>query len=266
METTNEGTIQIMKPRVCILKTDGTNCDQETSYAFAKAGGAVTIVSLNQLKAGRVHLSSFEILAIPGGFSYGDDIASGKIFAFELYSFLKDQLQEFVSNGNLIIGICNGFQVLIQLGLLPCNTIGTKQATLTDNDSGKFECRWVHMIVEKGPCVFTKDLEGSEIMLQMAHGEGKFVANQILLDNLEQDQLVVLRYSDRAKATQQYPHNPNGSLNAIAGICDITGRIFGLMPHPERYVEHYHYPNWRRQLDIKPHGFSFFKNAILYVQ
>ena len=255
-----------MKPRICILKTDGINCDQETAYAFKKAGGDPSIVSVHALKHDKKLLDNFQIIALPGGFSYGDDVASGKIFAVELLAHLKDQLHEFVSQDKLIMGICNGFQVLTQLGLLPFKTIGTKQATLAHNSSNKFECRWVTIRIEKSPCIFTQGLEDTEVSLQVAHGEGKFFTSLELLNEIEQQGLVPLRYTYQSTPTQEYPHNPNGSLHAIAGICDTSGKIFGLMPHPERYVETQQHPNWRRSPDTNPHGLLFFKRAVEYVQ
>ncbi|MCL4361773.1 phosphoribosylformylglycinamidine synthase I [Candidatus Dependentiae bacterium] len=254
-----------MKPHVAILKTDGINCDQETLYAFQKAGGLPEIVSINQLKNGSKKLCDFQILAIPGGFSHGDDIASGKVFALELITYFKEQLEEFVSKGNLVIGICNGFQVLVQMGFLPFKNLGTKQATLLHNNSAKFECRWVNMIIEKSACAFTQNLEGQEIILPVAHGEGKFFADDDTLKILKQNS-IVLRYCHDSKATQEFPYNPNGSLHAIAGICDPSGKIFGLMPHPERYVEYYQNPNWRRNIKMKPHGLAFFEQAITYLK
>lgn len=252
-----------MKPRVCILKTDGTNCDKETAYAFSKADGLVEIVLLQQVKKNKNLLKNFEILAIPGGFSYGDDVASGKLFAIELLIHLQEQLQEFVHAGKLILGICNGFQVLVRMGLLPFGKAGIMQSTLTNNDSGHFECRWITMLIEKSPCIFTRGLEGKEITLQVAHGEGKFFCDDQTINDLEKQNMIVLRYSHNNVATQNYPENPNGSLHAIAGICDSTGHILGLMPHPERFVEPYHYPNWRSNL-IEPHGLPLFKKAIEY--
>lgn len=241
-----------MKPRICVLKTDGTNCDEETSYAFTKAGGDCRLVHVNELRGNGQRLVDFQILALPGGFSYGDDVASGKILAVELLSFLREQLEEFVNKGNLIIGICNGFQVLVRTGLLPFNQLGTMPATLTDNDCGTFRCTWVDMVIQPSSCVFTNGLEGEAVSFQVAHGEGKFFTNPTVLRTLEEDRLVPLRYMS----------NPNGSLNDIAGICDPTGRIFGLMPHPERFVETYQHPNWRRIPNIKPQGLPIFENGV----
>jgi len=243
-----------MKPRVCILKTDGTNCDEETFHAFTKAGGECQLVHINELRGSKQRLVDYQILALPGGFSYGDDIASGKILAVELLSFLREQLEGYVAKGNLVIGICNGFQVLVRTGLLPFNELGTMPATLTDNNSGRFNCKWVDMIVQPSQCVFTKWMEGEVMSLQIAHGEGKFFTNDRTLRELEEKRLVPLRYMD----------NPNGSLHDIAGVCDPTGRIFGLMPHPERFVEMYQHPNWRRISHSKPQGLPIFENGVTF--
>jgi phosphoribosylformylglycinamidine synthase len=252
-----------MKPRVCIIKTDGTNCDIETTYAFTKAGADVQNVLIKQLCNRSIVLHDFQIIAIPGGFSYGDDIASGKILAVELLSFLKDELQECLLRDTLIIGICNGFQVLVRTGLLPFRTLGDMHVTLMHNDSGKFECRWVTMVVEKSPCIFTKNLQGNTVSFQVAHGEGKFFCPQQTLEQIETQSLVALRYTQSDQPTQEYPANPNGSLCAIAGICDPSGKIFGLMPHPERSVEKYQHPTWRNR-NVIPMGIEIFKNAVEY--
>jgi phosphoribosylformylglycinamidine synthase I len=253
-----------MKPRVCILKADGTNCDRETTYAFTKAGASVTTVLVNHVRYRRETLNKYQIVVIPGGFSYGDDVAAGKILAVELLSFLKEQLEEFLSRDTLILGICNGFQVLVRMGLLPFNTVGDMKVMLAFNDSGNFECRWITMLVEQTPCIFTQNLQGQEILLPVAHGEGKVYASATTIDELEEHKHIPLRYSFKGEPTDHYPHNPNGSLHAIAGICDKTGRIFGLMPHPERFVMPHQYYNWRRQTIPESHGLIFFKNAVGY--
>lgn len=245
-----------MKTNVCILRTDGTNCDEETAYAFSKAGGHPQLVHVNQLRSGTDSLMNYAVLAIPGGFSYGDDVAAGAILANELISFLCDQLQAFVDARRLVIGICNGFQVLVRTGLLPQQSVGTQQATLTTNDSGRFECRWIQLVSYDSPCVFTNGLTGKLIHLQVAHGEGKYVAE---MQNMH---LASLRYHYQGEATVRYPDNPNGSPHGIAGVCDSTGRVFGLMPHPERFVEQTQHPNWRSLNLGKPHGLAIFENAV----
>lgn len=254
-----------MKPRVCILKTDGTNCDQETAHAFKLAGADVQTVLLNRLCRQKNMLNEFQILAIPGGFSYGDDIASGKILALELMTFLKDQLNEFIAQGKLIIGICNGFQVLVRAQMLPQSTAAEQQATLLSNDSGKFECRWVQLRIEKSSCIFTNGMHDQTIMLPVAHAEGRFFAPENNLTQMETEHRVVLRYADGDDATQQYPANPNGSLHAIAGVCDASGRIFGLMPHPERFVYCYQHPLRTSGLH-EPMGLKIFSNAVAYAK
>ncbi len=254
-----------MKPRVGILKADGTNCDQETAYALEKVGFQTNIIPMNRLKTKKNFFAEFHLLVIPGGFSYGDDIASGKIFALELFHYLRQELEEFVKEGNLILGICNGFQVLVQMGLLPFNNFGNKHATLTYNASGKFECRWITMLIQDSPCIFTKNLAGTQVTLPVAHGEGNFFTDDANMTHLEQKHLAVLRYTKNGDATQEYPYNPSGSDHALAGVCDPSGRIFGLMPHPERYIEYYHAPNWRRGQIKKPHGLLFFEQAFQYL-
>ena len=246
-----------MKPKICILKTDGTNCDQETKFAFEKAGGQADIILLNHLKKNSSLLHEYHILVIAGGFSYGDDVASGVILATELLVHLKKEIQQFIAQKKLIIGICNGFQVLVRTGLLPTSTMEMQNVALIENDSGHFECRWVDMVVEKSPCVFTKSLEGQTISLQVAHAEGKCFMPAKVLSGCKEQQLIPLRYTSKT--------NPNGALDNIAGLCDQTGRIFGLMPHPERFVNTYQHPNWRRE-ETKPIGLTIFENAVTYVK
>lgn len=254
-----------MKPRVCILKTDGINCDQETVHAFELAGAHVQTVLLTHLFEHKKLLNEFQILVLPGGFSYGDDIASGTIFALELMLFLQDELQEFIRRGKLIIGICNGFQVLVRARLLPACALTHQQATLIGNDSGKFECRWVSLKVEQSNCVFTNGLANQMMMLPVAHGEGKFFAHEADLDQLECNNLIPLRYVHNEQPTQEYPYNPNGSLRAIAGVCDVSGRVFGLMPHPERFLYAHQYPVRSTQA-VDPVGRLIFSNAVQYAQ
>ncbi|MDP3955355.1 MAG: phosphoribosylformylglycinamidine synthase I [bacterium] len=255
-------------PQVCVLKTDGINCDAEMMNAFAVAGGRPKIVHINELRKGDENLRNYQILAIPGGFSYGDDVASGKILALELNSYLGDQISEFVQRQKgLVLGVCNGFQVLVRTGLLPFGTMGEMQATLMSNDSGHFECRWVNLKVEDdNACVFLEGMNGT-VSYQVAHGEGKFFANQSGLARVESEKLVVFRYCDRlGNPTKDYPQNPNGSLNAIAGVTDPTGRILGLMPHPERFIRKTQHPNWRRIPNLKPQGLPIFEKMVEYAK
>ena len=255
-----------MSVKVCILQSDGTNCDNELFYGFKKAGGDPEFVHVNELRNKSKTLKNFDILALPGGFSYGDDIASGKILAIELINFLKQEIENFRDKGGLIIGICNGFQTLVRTGLLPFGKIGNMDATLSNNDSGHFECRWIKLTQEKSKCVFFKE-KGPLGWFSVNHGEGKFFCNSETLKKMETQNLVVFRYIDeKGNPTQKYPENPNGSINAIAGVTDPTGRILGLMPHPEKFVDTTQYPNWRREKIEKPHGLFIFEDMIKFVK
>lgn len=249
------------------MRTDGINCDNETFYAFRKAGAEPKLVHVNQLRSGQENLADYQLLVLSGGFSYGDDVHSGKILAVELTSFLKESIQEFINKGKPVLGICNGFQVLVRTGLLPDLKLGQINTTLINNNSGRFECRWVDTRVEKSNCIFTKGMAGSIVSMQSAHGEGKFYTDPEQLKRLEDSSQVVFRYADsQGLPTMNYPENPNGSLNSIAGICDRTGLVLGLMPHPERFVEIHQHPNWRRGGFESPHGLPIFINAVKYCQ
>lgn len=256
------------KPRVCILRSAGTNCDRETAYAFERAGSVPALVHINRLLEGQRALSEFHILALPGGFSYGDDIAAGKILANELKSRLADALRGFVSKGRLIIGICNGFQVLVKSGLLPGNGSLKQEVSLILNDSAKFEARWTYLLAEKSRCVWTTG-NAHCVYLPVAHGEGKFVARDpSVLERLEKNAQVVFRYCDeQAHPTGEYPLNPNGSQGCVAGICDQTGQILGLMPHPERHVRALQHPRpTAGGLDGPGDGLGIFKNGVEFVK
>ncbi len=255
-----------MKPKVCVLRAEGINCDEETFYAFEKFGGRPEFVHVNQLREKSKKLKEFQILAIPGGFAYGDDVFSGKILAVELISFLKDQLSDYINKEGLIIGICNGFQVLVRTGLLPFGNLGKMDATLTLNDSGHFECRFVKMRIEKSKAEFLDPYVGQTIDIAVNHGEGKFYALPKDLIKIENENLVFSRYVDeKGKPAKEYPQNPNGSLNAIAGVCDPTGHIIGLMPHPEKIVDITQHPNWRRG-NVKAKGGFIFEGMIKFAK
>ena len=261
------------KPNVLILRTAGTNCDAETDTAFQLAGAETALVHIQNLISGKVNLSDYQVLAIPGGFSYGDDISAGILLAIEMKHKLTDALNQFVGDGKLVIGICNGFQVLVRTGLLPgvstsgSNTPEMKQhSTLAMNTSAKFECRWVDLETQESPCIFTKGLK-PHIYLPVAHAEGRFTAPSDVLAELAANNQVVFRY-----AGSEYPSNPNGSDGSIAGICDATGRIFGLMPHPERFLTKWNHPRWTRLAETQDttseegDGLAIFKNAVNYAK
>ena len=248
------------KVKTIILRAPGTNRDIETLYAFEQAGADVFLVHVNQLIRGEEQLSDYQILVIPGGFTYGDDIAAGKVLANELRLKLGVNMLRFIKDGKLILGICNGFQVLVKAGFLPgFANGGSPPLTLATNDSGRFECRWVYLRANKtSSCIFTR---GIDLMyLPVAHGGGKVVIEPGALEELN----VALYYADETGDIRVgYPHNPNGSVNNIAGICDATGRIFALMPHPERFTRWTQHPRWTRepQRDYGD-GFRVFLNAV----
>lgn len=269
------------KPKVCILRAAGTNCDKETAFAFLKAGADVEPVHINRFIAGEKNLADYHILAIPGGFTYGDDIAAGKILANELRSKLAEDVRKFISDGKLIIGICNGFQILVKAGLLPGNDDFKQEASLIINDSGKFEDRWVYLRSQgvprlrsgqagrkaQGKCVWTKNLP-EIIYLPVAHGEGKFVAkDKAGIERLKKNNQIVFRYCDDEGRSAGYPYNPNGSVENISGICDETGRIFGLMPHPERHIKFHQHPRWTGiKKKQEGDGLQIFKNGVEYAK
>lgn len=255
--------------KVIIIRTAGTNCDKETAFAFEKAGADAELVHINELTRKEKSLDNYHIMAIPGGFTYGDDIASGKILANELKFKIEGRLQQFIRDGKLIIGICNGFQVLVKAGILP-NLAGdfeTIESTLTLNDSDKFEDRWVYLKGLGNKCVWTKGVDDI-IELPIAHGEGKFIPkNRNILKRIKDEGLAVFEYVDRNGKRAPYPYCPNGSVENIAGICDPTGRIFGLMPHPERHINPYQHPNWtRNKKRTDGDGFVIFKNGVNYAR
>ena len=255
-------------PDVCVLKTDGINCDAELAYAFETAGGRPQVVHVNQLRNGERSLGDFGTLAIPGGFSYGDDIASGQVLATELTSYLSDQLQEFIDQGKPVIGICNGFQVLVRTGLLPNRTLGEQQATLGDNEIGRFECRWIDLAAGQSACRFLKpeDFEVQPIPMQTAHGEGRFLADQATIDELKANGQVVFRYvTANGSEAKGFPANPNGALENIAGICDPTGTVLGMMPHPERSIAAFH-PHRAKTAAARAAAAGIFTNMVNYAK
>lgn len=254
-----------MKPAIAIIRTDGINCDEELFYAFKAAGGTPEMVQLNEVIEKKKNMKNYQIVAIPGGFSYGDDVLSGKILANELRNRLKETLSGIIAQKKLIIGICNGFQVLVRTGLLPWPMKPAQDVSLIFNDSGHFECRWIKVKVQKSPCIFTQGLENQVFEMPVAHGEGKLVVkNKAVGKKLFTSHHVAFQYVDEnTNTTQAYPVNPNGSFKAIAGLTDATGHILGIMPHPERHTLSHQHPAWRSRMVQT--CIPFFYNAISYV-
>ncbi|MFQ6049113.1 MAG: phosphoribosylformylglycinamidine synthase I, partial [Phycisphaerae bacterium] len=227
--------------RVLVLRAAGINCDQETAYAWQLAGATADLVHINRLIAQPRLLDHYQVLTIPGGFSYGDNIAAGKILASQIVHYLADQIRQFIQAGKLLLGICNGLQVLVKACLLPGWSQTPQPLTLSYNDSGRFEDRWVHLKVTCHHCVFLPP--GQILHLPVAHAEGKVVArDRAVIRRLRREGLVALRYTDARGRPGPYPLNPNGSDDHIAGLTDPTGRILGLMPHPERFVQPTQHP------------------------
>jgi phosphoribosylformylglycinamidine synthase len=268
------------KPNVLVLTGFGLNCDHETAYAFELAGATAERAHINALIAKDVSLDDFQILAFGGGFSWGDDHGAGVIQALRLKTNLGEQLLEFVAAQKLVIGICNGFQTLVNLGLLPGidGDFTQRSVALLDNDCGNFRDQWVRTRINPdSPCVFTKKMQTIE--LPVRHGEGKFYSQPETLRTLVDNNQIVLQYAlpEGQLAKGAFPHNPNGSLADIAGICDPSGRIFGLMPHPEAYNHMTNHPDWTRRFqqrkrdgipveEMTGEGIRIFENAVAYFQ
>lgn len=262
----------------CLVLTGfGINCENETLSALKLAGAKhAEIVHISEIISGEKRLKDYQFILFPGGFLDGDDLGSAKVqvnrfrhsFVARIKKKLADELLEFVEKDKLVLGICNGFQFMVKLGLLPgFNNDGFHQtATLTFNDSNRFEDRWVYLKVNpESPCIFTKGIE--KLYLPVRHGEGKFVTSKSTLSQIKKFNLYALQYSDEDNLpTMEYPLNPNGSMFSIAGLTDKTGRLFGLMPHPEAFIFKTNHPNWTRELIEEPDGLKIFKNAINYLK
>ena len=287
-----------VQPRVLVLRAPGTNCDEETAFAFEQAGAIAERVHVNRLIENPALKDRYQILCFPGGFSYGDDIAAGRILATRLREHLAGMVDSFVhgSGDRLVLGICNGMQVMMRLGVLTegvsvadessetatpasstsaaSNTAALTPATLTPatltwNNHGRFEDRWVHLVVDPTtPCVFTRGID--KMYLPMAHAEGKFVArDETALASLREQGRLSVRYAaeDQSGVVEEvlpFPINPNGADANVAGVCDASGRVFGLMPHPERHTDPTHHPFWTRRKEQPEFGdgLAMFKNAV----
>jgi len=233
--------------KAIVLRAAGINCDLETQHAFELAGAAADRVHINRIIEDKSLLDNYQILVIPGGFSYGDDVAAGKILANQIKHHLYEHVRKFIDAGKLVLGICNGFQVLVKTGILPFPETSGQAVTVTYNDSNKFEDRWVYLAPVTDRCVFIE--KGRQIYLPIAHGEGKVVTkDQQTLEKLKADGFIAFKYVDENGNEGGYPVNPNGSFESIAGLTDSTGRVLGLMPHPERHVRFTQHPRWTRLL------------------
>ena len=268
------------KVNVLVLAGYGLNCDHETAYAFELAGAKAVRVHINSLIKGDVKLEDFQIMIFVGGFSWGDDHGAGVIQAVRFKTNIGKKLKEFIDNGNLVLGICNGFQVLVNLGLLPGfnHDYSKRSVALTFNDCGNFRDDWVNLKINSAtPCIFTKNMDYLELPIR--HGEGKFYSDESTIKRLINSNQIAIQYSmpGGELANSVFPYNPNGSLLDIAGICDPTGRIFGLMPHPEAYNHPTNHPDWtRKKEELKRQdkvfemgtatGLQIFQNAVDFIQ
>jgi len=266
--------------RAIVLRAAGINCDTETEYALEQAGAKAKCVHINRIIEDKKLLEQFQIIVLPGGFSYGDDVAAGKILANQIIHHLSEPLQRFIDDGKLVLGICNGFQVLVKTGILPGTTnhesrvtSHERRVTITYNDSGKFEDRWVYLSPQTDKCIFIEP--NKQIYLPVAHAEGKVVTkDQQTLEKLKAAKHIAFKYVDENGNEGEYPVNPNGSVDSIAGLTDSTGRVLGLMPHPERYVRLTQHPHWSRIRGVGDEGrgtkdgdgMTIFNNAVRFIE
>jgi phosphoribosylformylglycinamidine synthase len=254
-----------MALKALILTGYGINCEQESRYAIEKSGGSADIMHINKVMGSPATLENYNMLMIPGGFSFGDDLGSGKVFGNKMRFSMMERLGDFIKRGNLVMGVCNGFQIMVKMGLLPESDF-RQRVTLTNNDSGHFEDRWVILRAnQQSPCIFTKGID--RIAMPVRHGEGKFMAaDDATLSGLAAGNQVALQYVDENNSLAGYPYNPNGSAMNIAGICDRSGRVFGLMPHPEAFNIVENCQAWVKGGVKEPMGLLIFRNAVAYMK
>lgn len=251
-------------PRVLVLRAAGINCDEEVGHAWRLAGADPILEPVRRAAENPRMIDEFAIVTIPGGFSYGDDIGAGTILAQRILHDLVEPLRRFVDRGGGLLGICNGFQVLVKAGLLPGGGMDRHRVTVTHNDSARFEARWVKLQVCTEKCPFLTP--GAVLEMPVEHAEGKVVtADDAVADELDRSGQIAVRYVDEQGRHDSYPANPNGSAQGIAGLCDPTGRILGLMPHPDRHLDRTQHPLWTRcQNDATPDGLTVFENAVKF--
>ena len=260
--------------KALIITGLGLNCEKETAIAFEAAGASASKIHLNDLLKDPKKLNDYHVLAFIGGFSFGDHLGSGTVLANRIKHGLRQELEGFIESGKLIIGICNGFQTMTRLGIVPAlKGLFNQEVALQHNDCGTFRDNWVTLKVEESSqCVFTKGIHVLPVPIR--HGEGNLVAmDEETLNELEEGGHVCLRYADPVsiEPTQEFPMNPNGSQNSIAGICDKSGRVFGLMPHPEAYISPFNHPHWTQQkingtLPEEGLGMQIFRNAVEFAE
>jgi phosphoribosylformylglycinamidine synthase subunit PurQ / glutaminase len=250
--------------KALVLRAAGTNCELESAHALKRAGAAPEIVHLGRFLESPERLRAYRIVVFPGGFSYGDDIASGVVFGVEMRNRVTPELRRMIADGALVLGICNGFQILVRSGLLPATTgsDGAQEATLAQNLSGRYECRWTRLEVMTDRCAFLT--KGAVFDVPAAHAEGRFLTKDTgVRDRMLAAGQFVLRYVGPEGGDAEYPWNPSGTPHGVAGICDPTGRVLGLMPHPERNVEAWHHPDWTTgATPAEGAGLSVFRNAV----
>ncbi len=264
-------------PNVIVLTGYGINCDDETRFAFEKAGGHADIIHVNDIIDNPSIMDRYQIFSFPGGFSYGDDTGSGKALANRILNNLREEFLSFIERDTLMLGICNGFQVMVNLGIIPGldGKLGSPRVALKHNNNSRFVCRWVDLEIEKGaPSVFVRGIE--RLHVPVAHGEGNLYAPPATLERIEAGRLVSMRYANPGggRAMGEFPYNPNGSLNDIAAVCDSTGRLMGMMPHPERNILFTQRDDWtflrekyRREgkdVPAEGEGLAIFRNAVEY--
>ncbi|MHC4124365.1 MAG: phosphoribosylformylglycinamidine synthase I [Planctomycetota bacterium] len=254
--------------KAIVLRAAGINCDCETEHALEIAGAKAQRVHINKIIENKNILSEYQIIVFPGGFSYGDDVAAGRILANQVQHHLFDSIQKFVDDGKLVLGICNGFQVLVKAGILTVDGSGKHQTdiTITYNNSGKYEDRWVYLAPQTDKCVFIDS--DRQVYFPVAHAEGKIVIkDDQTLQKIKEQKQIAFKYVDNNGQEGKYPINPNGSIESIAGLTDTTGRVMGLMPHPERFVRATQHPRWTRMKEnTDADGMIIFNNAVKYIK